>query len=168
MAPIPPADSAGRPMSVTPLPTPHSSVAQQALPRVVAFFEGLKQHDLTCLDQVYAPDARFKDPFNEVEGLPAVEAIFAHMFHTLEAPHFLVRDRVAQGQQAFLSWDFRFRFKGESAWQTVRGATHLRFDARGLVSEHRDYWDAAEELYEKLPLLGALMRWLKRLVMKGA
>ena len=26
---------------------------------------------------------------------------------------------------------------------------------------HRDYWDAAEELYEKLPLLGALMRWLK-------
>jgi steroid delta-isomerase len=27
---------------------------------------------------------------------------------------------------------------------------------------HRDYWDAAEELYEKLPLVGALMRWLKR------
>jgi steroid delta-isomerase len=27
---------------------------------------------------------------------------------------------------------------------------------------HRDYWDAAEELYEKLPVLGALMRWLKQ------
>ena len=27
---------------------------------------------------------------------------------------------------------------------------------------HRDYWDAAEELYEKLPILGGLMRWLKR------
>jgi hypothetical protein len=26
---------------------------------------------------------------------------------------------------------------------------------------HRDYWDAAEELYEKLPVLGGLMRWLK-------
>jgi steroid delta-isomerase len=26
---------------------------------------------------------------------------------------------------------------------------------------HRDYWDAAEELYEKLPA-GRLMRWLKR------
>jgi hypothetical protein len=25
-----------------------------------------------------------------------------------------------------------------------------------------DYWDAAEELYEKLPVLGGLMRWLKR------
>jgi len=27
---------------------------------------------------------------------------------------------------------------------------------------HRDYWDAAEELYEKLPVIGALMRWLKK------
>ncbi|MGO1254794.1 MAG: nuclear transport factor 2 family protein, partial [Alcaligenes aquatilis] len=28
----------------------------------------------------------------------------------------------------------------------------------------RDYWDAAEELYAKLPLLGLLMRWLRRKV----
>jgi steroid delta-isomerase len=44
----------------------------------------------------------------------------------------------------------------------VRGATHLRFNGRGKVVYHRDYWDAAEELYAKLPLLGALMRWLRR------
>ena len=30
------------------------------------------------------------------------------------------------------------------------------------MQEHRDYWDAAEELYEKLPVLGALMRLLRR------
>jgi len=27
---------------------------------------------------------------------------------------------------------------------------------------HRDYWDAAGELYAKLPLIGAVMRWLRR------
>jgi len=31
-----------------------------------------------------------------------------------------------------------------------------------LVSLHRDYWDAAEELYEQIPVLGGFMRWLKR------
>ena len=36
--------------------------------------------------------------------------------------------------------------------------------ATAASTVHRDYWDAAEELYEKLPLLGALMRWLKRRV----
>jgi hypothetical protein len=35
-------------------------------------------------------------------------------------------------------------------------------DDQGRVSLHRDYWDAAEELYEKLPVVGALMRWLRR------
>jgi hypothetical protein len=35
-------------------------------------------------------------------------------------------------------------------------------DPQGLIVLHRDYWDAAEELYEKLPVVGALMRWLRR------
>ena len=36
------------------------------------------------------------------------------------------------------------------------------FHSFGRVNYHRgDYWDAAEELYEKLPLIGSLMYWLK-------
>jgi hypothetical protein len=27
---------------------------------------------------------------------------------------------------------------------------------------HRDYWDVAEELYEKVPVLGGLLRTIKR------
>jgi hypothetical protein len=45
----------------------------------------------------------------------------------------------------------------------VRGATQLAFDPHsGLVVLHRDYWDTGEELYARLPLLGAVMRWLRR------
>jgi len=46
--------------------------------------------------------------------------------------------------------------------QRIQGVSQLELAADGRISLHRDYWDAAEELYEKLPLLGALMRWLKR------
>ena len=143
-------------MSPTPIP--------QALDRLVQFFERLQPQDLRRLPEIYAPDARFKDPFNEVQGLPAIEHIFAHMFEALDAPHFIVTERIVQGQQCFLVWDFRFRFKRFDAqtWQTVRGGTHLVFNDAGQVTLHRDYWDAAEELYEKLPLVGGLMRWLKR------
>ena len=135
-----------------------------AVQRLVQFFEQLQPQDLPRLPELYAPDARFKDPFNEVQGLDAITHIFAHMFEALDGPHFLVTERIVQGQQCFLVWDFRFRFKrfDTQAWQTVRGGTHLRFDAQGRVTLHRDYWDAAEELYEKLPVVGGLMRWLKR------
>ena len=44
----------------------------------------------------------------------------------------------------------------------VRGATHLKWNGRGKIAWHRDYWDTAEELYAKVPLLGALMRLLRR------
>ena len=133
--------------------------------RLVERFETLAAADVARLGEHYAAEVRFKDPFNEVTGLAAVQRIYAHMFEALDAPHFKVHEVVAQGDQAFLTWDFIFRFKrGETDLQTVRGASHLVLDAQGRIVLHRDYWDAAEELYEKLPLLGALMRWLKRRV----
>jgi ketosteroid isomerase-like protein len=142
----------------------NATPTNDAVERLVQFFEKLQPQDLPRLAQMYVQDARFKDPFNEVQGLPAIERIFAHMFESLDSPHFIVTERIVQGQQCFLVWDFRFRFKrfDTQNWQTVRGGTHLTFDDAGLVTLHRDYWDAAEELYEKLPVVGSLMRWLKR------
>ncbi len=131
--------------------------------RIVALFEHLAPADLARLGTIYTDNARFKDPFNEVQGLPAVRAIFEHMFAALDAPRFVVRDVVVQGDQCFLSWDFRFRMRRfVREEQTIRGASHLKLAADGRIAVHRDYWDAAEELYEKLPAVGALMRWLKR------
>lgn len=130
---------------------------------VIAAFEGLTPDRLDALGSLYTDDARFKDPFNEVQGRPAIRAIFAHMFQTLDGPRFVIQEVVVQGDQCFLSWDFHFRMKRfRRDAQCIHGSSHLRFAADGHIALHRDYWDAAEELYEKLPLLGSLMRWLKR------
>ena len=136
---------------------------REAVQRLADFYARLQPQDLDRLDRYYTPDARFKDPFNEVRGLAEIEGIFAHMFVALDAPRFVMRDVLVQGDQCFLSWDFLFRMRRfRHDEQCIRGATHLRLAADGRIAEHRDYWDAAEELYEKLPVLGALMRWLKR------
>ena len=131
---------------------------------VVQFFSMLTPAALAQLGTYYTADASFKDPFNEVRGLPAIQHIFEHMYVALDNPHFVVTDRVVQGNQCFLVWDFKFRFKrfDTRTEQTVRGTSHLRFEADGKINYHRDYWDAAEELYEKLPWVGGLMRWLKK------
>ena len=128
--------------------------------RLADFYETLTPSSLTALDQLYAANARFKDPFNEVTGTAAIRRIFEHMFATTEAPRFVVTEHIEQGEQAMLGWEFRFVLRGRAL--TVRGVTHLRFDADGRVTLHRDYWDAAEELYEKLPLLGGVMRLIRR------
>ena len=134
-----------------------------SLDALVAWFEHLTPATLAQVGQHYAPQARFKDPFNDVQGLSAIRVVFEHMFASLHEPRFVVTGRVQQGNQAFLTWDFHFRFQrfDSTTVQTVRGATHLLLDAQGQATLHRDYWDTAEELYEKLPVVGGLMRWLK-------
>jgi hypothetical protein len=137
-----------------------------AVQRLVGYFESLSPDSVAQLGTLYAPAARFTDPFNDVTGLPAIERIFAHMFVALKHPRFVVTEQVVQGQQCFLTWEFRFAFKSykPGVEQVILGASHLKFSPEGLVTLHRDYWDAAQELYEKLPLVGSLMRWLKKRV----
>ncbi|MGL6111682.1 MAG: nuclear transport factor 2 family protein [Rubrivivax sp.] len=131
--------------------------------RIIEAFERLQPADVERLGEIYTDDARFKDPFNEVQGVAAIQQVFRHMFVALREPRFVIRDVVCDGDQCFLSWDFRFRMRRfRSDEQCIRGGSHLRLARDGRISEHRDYWDAAEELYEKLPLVGALVRWLKR------
>jgi len=130
------------------------------LAAVVDFYEHVTPQRLCDLHDIYAPDAVFKDPFNEVRGVAAIERIFSHMFDQVESPRFSVHTRILQNHAAMLGWVFSFRSRGREI--EVRGVTHLVFNDLGLVTLHRDYWDAAEELYAKLPLIGPLMRWLAR------
>jgi len=140
---------------------------QQHLEAVIHFFDHIAVDSVHRLAELYTQDAYFKDPFNEVRGIEKITPIFTHMFTQVDAPRFVVTGSVLQDDQAFLTWDFLFRMKRFSAEeQCIRGATHIRFADDGRVAFHRDYWDAAEELYEKLPVLGALMRSLKRMARK--
>jgi hypothetical protein len=138
--------------------------ARDAVDRIAVFFETLTPHSVAGLGDYYTAEASFKDPFNDVRGVAAIQQIFSHMYDALAQPHFVVTGRMVDGAQCFLTWEFRFRFKrfDTATLQTVRGGSHLLLAGDGRIQTHRDYWDAAEELYEKLPLLGGVMRWLKK------
>jgi len=137
---------------------------RQQFALIAHYFENLTPQSLDALDRYYSPTAHFKDPFNAVQGVEHIRQIFKHMYASLESPRFVITGQVVDGAQAFLTWEFRFKFKrfDTQTEQVILGTSHLVLDAHNLIVVHRDYWDAAEELYEKLPWVGGLMRWLKR------
>lgn len=137
---------------------------QEAVDRLVAFFETMAPASVLNFPQFYTADAYFKDPFNEVTGLAEIQRIFSHMYVALDNPRFMITSRIVEGDQCFLAWDFLFAFKAfhKGVTQTVRGSSHLKLAPDGRVNYHRDYWDTAEEMYQKVPLLGGLVRWLTR------
>lgn len=139
-----------------------------AVERLVVFFETLSPRSLQRLGEFYAEDARFQDPFHAVVGVAAIAGIFGRMYENLLEPRFVVRQRIQQGEQVVLTWDFHFRFRRYRSAQAhcIHGASLLLLAPDGRIRAHHDYWDAAE-LYEKLPLAGALARWLRARIAKG-
>lgn len=127
---------------------------------IANWFERLQPETLDSIGDIYAPDAAFTDPFNEVHGVAAVRLVYEHMFASLEAPRFKVSTMVVESDQAFMTWSFDFRL-GAKPYGIV-GCTHFRLDAEGRIILHRDYWDAAREVYERVPLLGPVLRLLRR------
>ena len=141
-----------------------AGAARAAALRAKAFFESISPADVARLDAIYAEDAYFRDPFNEVTGVSEIARIFGAMFEHLDDVRFTIVETVADPGGAMLTWDMRYRVRRwrPDETRTIHGATHLRFAPDGRIAYHRDYWDAANELYAKLPLIGPVMRWLRR------
>ncbi len=133
---------------------------------LVRFYQDLSPETVDRFPDFYSANAFFKDPFNEVRGVAAIQRIFKHMFRQVAEPRFIVSEQVVDDHGAMLIWEFYYRVRlwGKGQVQCMRGASHLKFDGQGQVYYHRDYWDTGEELYMKLPVLGTLMRGLRRLL----
>ena len=130
---------------------------------VTQFYETLDANvSIEAFGAVYDEAVVFKDPFNEVRGISAVYDIFSHMYDTLENPRFIIKEYIAQDNVAYVKWDFIFTFKGRKEEQRFEGVTRLQINTEGKVISHIDFWDAAEHMYEKMPLLGSVLRFIKR------
>lgn len=137
-------------------------MSSQAVEAYCAFFQSLTPESLARLEEVFAPEARFCDPFNDVRGIAGIRRVFLHMFATTVGPRFEVVEAIEQDAVAYLRWRFIFRpqrYRGEP-W-TIEGVSRVQFNEAGKAVEHLDFWDPASQLYARLPLIGRLMAWLK-------
>jgi steroid Delta-isomerase len=127
------------------------------------FFETLTRDTVDDLDALCAPDIRFVDPFNDLRGLAAYRRVYAHMFAVLDQPVFVIENMAISGRTAYFKWTFSARTKGRRSLSIhLVGMTEAHYGPSGLVIEHIDHWDAAGQLYGRLPAIGWLFRWLGR------
>lgn len=122
------------------------------------FFENLTPDSLDRIGDLCSQDVRFRDPFNDHTGTDAVRQVFVSMFETVDEPSFTVQRIAVDEDTAFLSWSFTFRRKGSAKPWLIEGVSEVRFDESGMVKEHLDHWDASQQFYAKLPLIGRFIR----------
>ena len=106
--------------------------------------------------------SEFADPFQKVQGLHAIHNIFIDMYTKLYKPHFIVDEVVASCDVAYIRWHFHYALSKNSKAESFTGVSRVTFSKSAKVKSHIDYWDAGENVYEKIPLLGTLLRFVKR------
>lgn len=125
-----------------------------------AFLESVTPDSLLQLRNLVAEDVHFRDPFNDVTGIDKMLAIFDDMFETIGPCTFDIHERTGDAGHCFITWTLTGTLFGKP-WR-ADGASELRFTDQGLLSEHIDYWDAAQGVYEYFPILGRILRMLRR------
>ena len=62
----------------------------ERLAKIKTFYETLSPDSLDQIGELYAPNARFKDPFQSVQGQGAIRGVFEHMFQLQATSRFIV------------------------------------------------------------------------------
>jgi steroid delta-isomerase len=140
-------------------------VIDSDLQRYVDFFQALSPGRLQDLSDVMTDDVHFVDPFNDVIGRDKVALIFEHMFRTLESPTFKVTHAASipgPNRAGLLRWDLHATLKsrGREPLRIV-GMSEVHLAADGRIREHIDHWDAGQQIYERIPLLGWVLRRIR-------
>lgn len=119
------------------------------------FLETLTAKRLDRLAEIVDADVRFVDPFNDVRGADEMARVFQHMFDNVSDVQFSVRHMSSDGLTCLMDWHFKGRLRG-SNW-AFDGASVIQFGNDGRVRSHVDYWDAAQNFYERIPFIGRLL-----------
>lgn len=120
--------------------------------------ESLHSTLLTLLDA----QIEFKDPFNHVNTSQQYRLIFEHMFDNCDSPSFHVNHYFVKQNRASVYWRFEFKTRQKSEIKTMIGNSYIEVNEQGLICRHIDYWDSAEQFYEHIPLIGWVIKQIKR------
>ncbi|MFP4281128.1 MAG: nuclear transport factor 2 family protein [Opitutales bacterium] len=146
---------------------PESPEAEAAIERFRRFFSDLTvdRVEEECA-RVYARDAILHDTLVTHQGIDEILPYFRSTAERAAGVNVTIDRTVRDGSDYFIQWTMDITWKGFGKGRTTRsvGMSHLRFNAAGEVVLHHDFWDSTSGFFEHLPVIGGLLRWIKRRV----
>ncbi|MFC4701808.1 nuclear transport factor 2 family protein [Glaciecola siphonariae] len=129
-----------------------------------AFYTDLASMQVSALKNIYSDNVVFIDPIAEHEGLPAVEHYFEKLLKNAKYCEFDIHKVLSTNDDGYLvNWTMRFTSsrinKGRPV--AVDGITVLNILNDKIVF-HRDYYDLGQMVYEHVPLLGRIIKKIKK------
>jgi len=111
------------------------------------------------LDRLYTEDVHFRDPISEVTGLAALHGYFTRFAAASAGARFEITDEVVQPGEAVVFWTMVMKEKNGADGRRFQGVSHMK--VRDRIYEERDYFDLGEAVYDHVPVVGWLTRFVR-------
>ena len=131
--------------------------------KIVKAFNQLNKNTIDELDEFYTDDAEFIDPVSRIKGLPGIKKYYANVYKNVESIQFDFKEIQHDELSFYGQWVMTFSTKMLNGGKpfAVEGLSVIKFNAHGKVFFHRDYTDLGSMVYEKVPVLGSVIRLIK-------
>ena len=128
----------------------------------VLVYQQLSKENLQLLANIYHKNVTFIDPLHTVEGIDDLYQYFQNLYQNLSACDFVIDEVIWQDSQASLFWTMAYQHPklNNGKMVTVVGTSHIKGEGDKVIY-HRDFLDLGPMLYEQLPILGKLTKWIK-------
>jgi ketosteroid isomerase-like protein len=134
------------------------------LEKFSSFYTNLASMQVNELANIYNKDVVFIDPIAKHEGLSAVESYFTKLLSNSQHCDFTIHSKqLNDSNNCTVTWTMKFTSskmnKGKPI--SVDGITMLVIE-NDKITYHRDYYDLGQMLYENVPLLGLIIKRIRR------
>lgn len=128
-------------------------------------YQKLSPDNLNVLASLYHQDILFQDPMHEIHGLSALQNYFSQLYQNLSSCTFKIDQVLHQGNQAAIYWTMTYCHKQLNRGKPITVEGHsLIMGVDNKVTYHRDYLDLGQMLYQHIPILGRIIKWLNNRV----
>ena len=131
--------------------------------RLQRFFAELNRDTMHLVDAFYDEQVHFRDPIVEIRGRQAMRRYYAGLYANVTAIRFEFSEIMTTDDDVAAVWTMRLNASGLNGGKTVvvPGISHFRFGSGDQVVYHRDYFDMGPFIYEHVPVLKQIVRFVK-------
>ncbi len=111
-------------------------------------------------EALYAPTLHFSDSLMHTRSRDDVVAHFQGLVDAETQVEVQMLQTLISGSDIYLVWSMQSQFTPvrKTVVSDSIGITHLRFNERGQVIMHQDFWDTGQGFYQHVPVLGRVIR----------
>ena len=127
-------------------------------------YTDLKGSNIESVNAIYDENVTFIDPFHEIRGLNTLRNYFSELYKNVISCQFTFGEVYQKHNSAMIIWNMSVQHRTLSKNKPIEvsGSTQIRFDDK--IYFHRDYFDAGQMVYESVPLVGPVIRFIKQKV----